>query len=755
MDKKAAYAKCEQCPLKDAPFAPAHGDSDADVLVVSRSPSYRDCMVGRPFSGPSGKLLDHLLELHGVQRSSVWTTNVVLCHTDKPDKQAIECCRPRLEKEIENVQPKTIIAAGAEACRAVVGLSTNAARRSGELHSSTGIRVVGTYNPAAALRDDTTFPDLVRDFKRALTPRKLYTNPTIHVHDDPWVARKVAQTLLKEHQTLAIDIESTGLSQFSDIICVGISGSDSEGHVFTERCRNAIHDAVSSREHTYIFHNGKFDTKVLREKGYPARVDEDTMLLSYACDERPGVHSLDYLVENELDWLPYEPESVKKGKRNGFKDFTDWSDLYEYNGYDVVGCYQLFGILSARAAADGVREVYERLLIPGSEALTAVERLGIRFDTRHAEQIREHEIEPELVALRERINFLAGREVNPNSSQQLGAVLYDEMRTPEPVGRRGRNRSVDRLAREEILRGTCSQPARDLIRELDDFKRLDKLRSTYLQSLIGRVDHDGRLHCDFLLHGTETGRLSSRGPNLQNQPRGKLIRQLYVASPGCVLLQADYSQAELRTAAMLSGDETLQQIYIDDRDLHTEVATRFYGEHFTSEQRVRAKTVNFGILYGQGASSFQTMHQMPFKEAKRIVDEWWHTFPQVRKWVASVHKEVQSECELSSAFGRKRRFHLLTDQNLHHSLKEGVNFLVQSPASDFTLYSLIALHARGLTPLLTVHDSLLFEVLESSVDRIREEVIRVMENAAKDTLGWTLFPMSVDVKTGQNWGIVS
>jgi DNA polymerase I-like protein with 3'-5' exonuclease and polymerase domains len=301
------------------------------------------------------------------------------------------------------------------------------------------------------------------------------------------------------------------------------------------------------------------------------------------------------------------------------------------------------------------------------------------------------------------------------------------------------------------------------IEEYDRYQKLQKQSSTYIVSLVERAENDEqrRIYTDLLLFGTNSGRLSSRRPNLQNITRPKEglpnIRSLFTASNGRLIVNADFSQAELRCIAQFSHDPLLWGIYEEGRDLHSECAARFYGENFTKHNRDVAKNVNFGVFYRQTAATFQEKHDIPEKEAQPYIDWVWRTFTGVKQWEESIEAEIHSKGVLVSPFGRKRRFHLLTEHNRQAAYREGINFYPQSTASDLTLTSAIELageidQARA-TVVLLVHDSIIGDVQDSYVDEYRVICQQIMESRAKDALGWTL-PFKSDIQVGESWGSV-
>lgn len=823
-DRVHPLAHCEDCPLWGCGHALSAGPVEAKVAIVSRSPGTHDVMANKPFAGPTGKIVDYLLEENGVKRSDVFQTNVVLCQTEKPPQAAIDACHPRLEYELIQAKPDVIIAAGAEPVNALLGMGLKEAR--GRRHRRTirpltmhpdkfhVVEVVATFNPAVVMRDDGVFPDLKRDFRRALNEPEPYSPPTIGFTESVTDARRYLEAILSgqddEFKRISCDIESTGLSTLSELVSVGFGTSDSEGFVLgTQVCRSEagrqlLSDFFSRYTGDVIWHNGKFDAKILRQCDIPAPIDHDTLLMNYALDERGGVHGLEYMTQDQLDWPDYETEEVTEAKKHGFKEepdvefkvtgwtktnreriakgenpktpiriglkctykgVSDWPGVYRYNGYDCVGSYKIAERLLPRVADDGVSKAYD-LTIRASNALVEVERRGIQINVQRAQEMVEKEVRPRLAELKFRAECIVGRHLNLNSHLQCASILYDSFGLREPVYRPGKDRSTDAFNRDEWLRTITSPTTRDFIETLDEFKKLDKLRGTYLEGLVAKLDSDGRLRCELLLHGTETGRLSSRRPNLQNIPRvdpgAKYvvpnIKSIFQARPGFVILQVDYSQAELRCAAIISGDVELQRVYAENLDLHSEVARDNFGDNYSKEQRVYAKAVNFGILYGIG--EFKLAQELTRRTAKTVspstaglmIQRWWQRFPQVKEWVDSVHKQIKTTGELQSVFGRKRRFHLLTNDNLGHSLKEGVNFEIQSPASDLTLSAVCELVEHQAPVWLAVHDSILLEVPYVELDQWATAVKEVMEHQAKKELGWDDIPFTADVQWGYDWG---
>lgn len=804
---KADHALCHKCPYKERALAKSVGNPDADIAVVSRSPGHYEALNGKCFAGPSGKVLDHLLQLQGVKREQVLATNVVLCQSEGSEDPgwnlAVACCAPRLDSEISHA--KTVIACGREAVEAVLETSGSIAANRGYVHHETnqaGIdqRIIVTNNPAMVLRDDGTFPELVRDFRLAINPLPRPKLPTVKWIEDIDEAKSAVETMLatmEPNTLLSSDIEArsidgeSGLSKDAEIVCAGFSIRPERAVVFGEGpCSDSrfridylrrLYELDTVR---YLWHNGKYDIKVLRTHDINARVDEDSMLLSWCLDERPGNpesgaggHSLEWLLKDELGWPKYETASVKHFKKTGeLLDQRARINLYEYNGYDTAGALALFASLADRARLDNVWDrPYRSLLIRLSEALTKVELQGNLFDADIACDILEEEVWPKLVDWRTELRELSKHEeLNPNSPQQLATLFYDEWGiqhtlTRPKIERKGK-RSTDHAVREEIIRGDFKHDSTRVhertvglfTEKLDLWKSLDKQRGTYFEGLVLRRNKDGRIYTDFKIHGTESGRLSSSNPNMQNVTRPKeglpSIRAAFIPDPGCVFVSADLSQAELRTIAVLSGSTNLGAIYLDtNRSLHKETAAAFYGDNYTYEEYVRSKNINFGVVYWQSAFTFAQMYHMPQKEAQDYIDWWFDRFDGVWDWTKSIEQKVLSEGEIQSPFGHKRRFYVIpADQSGRlHVVKEGINFLPQNIAGNITLWALCnicdKLDWSIAQPRITVHDNIVLNCKRDYIDSVSALVKQEMEKAVKEALGWD-FPFLADISTGHNWG---
>lgn len=809
--RKHPLAKCESCPLAMRDYAPTSGPEDATVAFISRSPGYHDIMAKRPFAGPSGRVLDHLLEQNGVSRSAILTTNVVLCQSDEPPLAAIEACRPRLEDEIKDC--KTLIVGGVEAVHTLVHphvTVTNARRRNHNRTSSSGVaqRIVATTNPAVVLRESGNFPDMVRDFRFALNPTPEPTLPKVWFTEDPEEGIEQLR-LLMDQPLLASDLETFGYT--GGVACAGFAYNADMAYVFGVPCFSHQgfmywFKTLYQSETEFIWHNGKFDVKRLRQEyDIKARIDHDTFLLSYAVDERPGgdyqgdqgagLHALTPTLIEAYGWPDYEYESAKHFKKNQNFDYHIKKDtlpenyeslrerarmeLYDYNGKDTVGTWVLFPDYKAAAIADDTYDKpYRSLFIPLANALLNVEMRGFNYDIEAASDLNEDYVLPKIRELRADLQTTTGRTLlNPASSQQMKGVYYEQYglkHNLKDTNKKKKTGSTDKDVRKEILEGRfeCKSGVREtLVRvaELHEvFNKINTQRGTFIEGLIKRVQEDGKLYTTFKF-GTTSGRLSSADPNFQNITRSGAhgipsMRDLFIASPGNVIVQADLSQAELRTLAKLSHDLTGEtnfiSIYRDtSRSLHRERAASFYGADYTKEQYTTSKNMNFGISYLQSAFTFSQMYQIPQSEAQAYIDAWWSDFPELLTWITEDITRQIMDSELGflvSPFGHKRRFHLITKENRDESIRQGVNFKPQNIAGCLTEMALIELVNAGIPVVSTVHDSILADCPVDEAYEVGALMKQVMERMSIEHLGWTRedIPFITDISIGETWGSV-
>lgn len=534
---------------------------------------------------------------------------------------------------------------------------------------------------------------------------------------------------------------------------------------------------------TFIWHNGKFDvTRLKYLENIDARVDEDTMLMHYSqINSRRGTHGLKELGrlylqappwDDDLDRLKKEWAKKHKKKLAEFMyDDIPSKLLVPYLQKDVIATYRLYHLFKRIARKDS--DFIYRKLIEASAVYGKMEVRGVRVDLPYLEEL-EFELEEEVKKAQKALDQVVAEiwdpmmyvndtgaksfpnKFNINSPKQLKWMLETALKT--------KIESTDAATIEELVKqaeaGYFAKDAHtDFLSAISVLRTLAKFQETYVQGYRKELCRDLRLRCSFNLHGTETGRLSASNPNLQNVPRNPRIKNLLCATPGYRLVQLDYSQAELRVLAHLSGDEFMQQVYIDGKDLHSQVALEMFGPDFTKEDRNLAKTINFGIAYGRGPLSIAEVFGLPFNEAVQMIQDWFKPMPKVKQFITEQKNKAIKGERCTTPFGRERTF-VVTGENLHHVQNEYINTPIQSVASDLTMMSVLEidkwLKLREIDAhvILSVHDSIILEV--KADDKLIEDVIRnckaIMQRVPRNHLEGCKIPFEADAEVGTNWG---
>ena len=606
--------------------------------------------------------------------------------------------------------------------------------------------IVVTYSPKAFFSQPHAYPDFIGDLVKLNWKVREWTAPEYEVVNTTAQAKSMLAALTDKHEPTAIDIETNydrdSFENVASMALLSIGISNGPDHVIVigkEACAN-WHEWRNEmltllQTNPVIMHNGKFDLAGLRRFG-KSELWFDTMLASYCLDERRGIHSLDYLARELLgapDW-----KAEMKPYKNKISSAPD-ELLYKYNAYDVANTYRLYEIFKRDLRQENLKRLHD-FLVRSSMTLLDVELAGIRIDTKRLSELADKynaELEDKLTHLR----ALTNEDYNPNSVPQTKAVFEDKF----GIGME----SVD----EEHLNDVIAQ-GNDYVREFSElllaYRKVKKMQGTYVNGIQKRLEA-GKIHTNFLLHGTTTGRLSSRNPNLQNIPRQGPAKSLFVPAPGRVLVQADYSQAELRALAYLSQDAYLLSAFNEGRDIHGEVATRIFGADWTKEQRAKAKQVVFGVSYGMGPGLLARMIDVSYAEAERYIASWFELIPQAHQWFVDLQKRVLDEHVVQSPFGHKRRYWYISDDNRASIFKESRAFLPQNIASNINLEAANRLRDLGLSERIRilVHDSIVLELDEGDIDTAR--TVRDTMTQTADEYMDRAVPSVVDVAVGYNW----
>ena len=393
--------------------------------------------------------------------------------------------------------------------------------------------------------------------------------------------------------------------------------------------------------------------------------------------------------------------------------------------------------------------------IPLARVLGDMELTGFKIDTHGISEYGD-ELADMAEALRSRIYSIAGEEFNINSPKQLGEVLFEKMGLPKP-----KKTKIGYSTDAETLQKLA--PKHGIIEDILDYRQVAKLRSTYAEGLVKAADGEGRIHSVFNQTGTATGRLSSAEPNLQNIPikteLGRKFRKYFVPkNDDYVIIDADYSQIELRLLAHISGDENMRSAFLSGEDIHTATASTVFGvppSMVTPELRKRAKAVNFGIVYGIGEHSLSEDLGISRKEAKAYIDSYLAGFPKVSEYLDGIKEKARADGYVITEFGRKRYIPELTASNKnvqHFGERVAMNSPIQGTAADIIKIAMInvdrELKNSGTDAklILQVHDELLIEAKKADAPRIREILVECMQNAAEFSV-----PLDVEANIGDTW----
>ncbi len=569
------------------------------------------------------------------------------------------------------------------------------------------------------------------------------------------------------HAEFCFDTETTGFDIFNDRI-VGLSLAvepHKAWYVPFSEATKAEYMAIlkplfEDETKAKIGQNIKFDLMVLRQLGIEvAGRLIDTMILHYLIDPESR-HNMNALAERYLNYRPIEIETlIGRGAKQLTMDMVGVERVCEYAAEDADITLQLKAVLYPEVVKMGVEKLYHEVEEPLIRVLAEIEMAGVRIDT-EALAAYAVELNEKLQELEAAVRAEAEEPtLNINSPRQLGEVLFGKMRIAEkPKMTKTKQFCTD----EEYLQGFASKHR--IVALVLEYRGVKKLLSTYVEALPLLVNRKtGRIHTSFNQAVTATGRLSSTNPNLQNIPvrdaLGKRIRQAFIPSDEeHLLLSVDYSQVELRLMAHLSGDESLIAAFAHGEDIHTATAARLFGktiQEVSSEERRRAKTANFGIIYGISAFGLSQRLEIPRKEAKELIDGYFRSYPKVEEYMNRVVAEAREKGYVETIFGRRRYLNDILSRNAVArgvAERNAVNAPIQGSAADIMKMAMVEVsrrfHEEGILSrvILQVHDELVIDLLKTEEEQVRRIVVEAMEGVANLRVHLT-----AEAGVGQNW----
>ena len=500
-----------------------------------------------------------------------------------------------------------------------------------------------------------------------------------------------------------------------------------------------------------VSHNVKDLMRALLDAGLPAEgFVFDTALAAYLLDATAGKYDLPRLF---VAYFNQELEKPAHLEPDAFSPLGDrsaaWASLHSYG----AAIEALHGVLLPRLREQGMEKLYFDVELPLCRVLADMERSGFLVDGGALARFGA-DLSDTIDRLEQRIYAAAGQQFNINSPKQLGKVLFEDLGLPH-----GKKTKTGWSTNADVLEKLKDHP---LVADVLTYRQYAKLKSTYADGLLKVIDPDGRIRTSFQMTVTATGRLSSTEPNLQNIPTrtelGSKMREMFVAAPGHVLVDADYSQIELRLLAHISGDTAMQQAFLSGADFHTVTAARVFHvpqDQVTHQMRSRAKAVNFGIVYGISAFSLSQDIGVTVQEAKEYMDRYFATYTGVKQYMTDVVDKAREQGYVETLWHHRRALPELKSSNFNmRSFGERValNMPIQGTAADIIKLAMVRVHSRlareGLAAqlIMQVHDELIVECPEEETPRVEALLQQEMQGVAELSV-----PLLAEAHTGRNW----
>ena len=575
---------------------------------------------------------------------------------------------------------------------------------------------------------------------------------------------EILQKLLTS-EILALDTETTGTEPMEAEL-VGMSFAVAENQAFyvpvpkereeALRIVGQFRPLLEREDSLKVGQNIKYDIIVLLNYGVEVRGPLfDTMIAHYVLQPELR-HGMDYLAEIYLHYRTIHIEELIGPKGKSQKNMRDLppEEVYRYACEDADVTLKLKGVLEKELKENGAERLFYDIEMPLVPVLVNMERNGVLLDTEALKQSSAH-FTAQMQRIEQEIYQLAGEEFNIASPKQVGEVLFNRLRIVEKAKK---TKTGQYVTSEEVLESLRHK--HPVVEKILEHRGLKKLLGTYIDALPLLINpRTGRVHTSFNQTVTATGRLSSSNPNLQNIPirdeNGKEIRKAFIPDEGCLFFSADYSQIELRIMAHLSGDKNMIEAFRSDHDIHAATAAKIYKKEIKevdADMRRKAKTANFGIIYGISVFGLAERMNVDRKEAKELIDGYFETYPEVKAYMDKSIAVAREKGYVETIFHRKR---FLPDINSRNAVVRGyaernaINAPIQGSAADIIKVAMARIYQRfraeGIRAkmILQVHDELNFSVPIDEKERVERIVIEEMENA---------YPMRVPLKADCGWG---
>jgi DNA polymerase-1 len=761
--------KCGLCELTNNIGISGSGEKNPDIMIVK---DYPEMTIS-----PGVKFIINTLETNGI-KAKFYITSAIRCkppYEYRVKAKEIKACRECLIEEINKINPKYVLLLGDTAYRSIFN-KVGIMKARGSLYEIDKIKYFVSISPMAALKYPKMMPNLQADL---LKFSRLYKGINDNLESkmkwmlvDTIAKFKICFKELLEAKVISYDIESNGINpiaQDAKIYCLGLATEkqafvipmDYPNNIFL---RKGLKDKVIKKlkialeGKKLIAHNGKFDNKWLRVHcNWDVKQTFDTMLASHLLNEN-RLHGLKPLSKTYCGASNYElPQPINPAE-------TTLEELAKYNAYDVFYTIKLYKMFREQLLEDKrLVTIFTKLIMPASKALELVELEGAYINPTQYKETSE-KLTNEIKILEIELNAIAGNAINWNSTQQVGKLLFQELKLPvlekTPTG----NPSI---SSENVL--PRLRKYHPIIEKIEKFKEQVKLNQ-FIASWGKLMDSNSRIHPNFKLIGTVTGRLSCVEPNLQQVPRDVMLRSLITAPKGWILIESDYSQVELRVAAMLANERSMKMAYQTGQDIHAKTASAVMGipiEQVSKVDRKKAKAVNFGFLYGMSAKKFREYARDKYgvdlneEEAFEFRKRFFDLYPDLLSWHERQRRIVAKYKYVRSPIGRMRRLPEIDspDKGVKaEAERQSINSPVQGFASDLCLYSLVRISREiprnKFKPIGLVHDALLGLVKEEYLDEVCNQVKAIMidSKTVEQVFNTQItVPIEVELKYGA-WG---
>lgn len=623
-----------------------------------------------------------------------------------------------------------------------------------------------THEPNATL-----IPEIVAEMEKERAVTGLLSIADVKHHYvliDNKVNRSELISILLLQKSICFDTETTGLNTLVDDL-VGLSFCFTKGEAYyVSLPENKLEAKVVVEEFKPIFENEtiekigqniKFDLLMLAQYGIKLKGKLfDTMIAHYLIQPELR-HGMDYLAEIYLKYrtIHFEDLLGAKGKNQLSIRAVEPERLCDYAAEDADVTFQLKHILEAELKASGLEKLFYEIEMPLMQVLATMEHTGVRIDT-EALAYSSVILTEEMNKLEKEIHQIAGLNFNVSSPMQVGEILFDHLKLDDKAKK---TKTGQYSTAEDVLEKLVTK--HPIVNKILDYRGLKKLLSTYIDALPQLVNPStGKVHTSYNQTVAATGRLSSTNPNLQNIPirdaQGKEIRKAFIPDADSIFLSADYSQIELRIMAHLSGDANMLEAFNSGHDIHTATAAKIYKiglDEVSTDMRRKAKTANFGIIYGISVFGLSERLAVPRSEAKELIDGYFETYPDVKKYMENAIQSAKEKGYVETMFGRKR---FLPDINSQNSIVRGfaernaINAPIQGTAADIIKIAMVRIQNRlmneGLQAKMTmqVHDELNFTVPIVELEKVKKVVVEEMENAIQLHV-----PLIAECGVGENW----